>query len=67
MTRLTRRQNEVLELLAKGLKPIEIADILYVEKRTVDFHLRNLYKALGVRNRVEASRKYWNSRKNGVE
>lgn len=67
MTNLTRRQNEVLELLAQGRKPIEIADILFVEKRTVDFHLRNIYKSLGVRNRVEAGRKYWESRENGVQ
>ena len=51
---LTKREVEVIRLAAKGLRPKEIADILCVEKCTVDFHLSNIYEKLMVANKTNA-------------
>jgi DNA-binding NarL/FixJ family response regulator len=53
---LSERQREVLELLALGASNGEIAERLYISINTVKFHVREIYAALGVRNRVEAAR-----------
>lgn len=52
--RLTRREIEVLSLIAEGYGSQEAADKLFVSKRTVDFHLANIYAKLQVSNRVQA-------------
>ncbi len=54
--RLTKREVEVLSLIAQGNSSKEAADALYVSKRTVDFHLANIYDKLQVNNRVQAFR-----------
>jgi len=54
--RLTKREIEVLSLIAQGHSSKEAADALYVSKRTVDFHLANIYDKLQVNNRVQAFR-----------
>jgi len=54
--RLTKREIEVLSLIAQGCSSKEAADSLYVSKRTVDFHLANIYDKLQVNNRVQAFR-----------
>lgn len=54
--RLTKREIEVLSLIAQGHSSKEAADGLYVSKRTVDFHLANIYDKLQVNNRVQAFR-----------
>ncbi|KAA0229114.1 MAG: HTH-type transcriptional regulator MalT [Fimbriimonadales bacterium] len=54
--RLTKREIEVLSLIAQGYSSKEAADQLYVSKRTVDFHLANIYDKLQVNNRVQAFR-----------
>lgn len=54
--RLTKREIEVLSLIAEGKSSQEAADVLFVSKRTVDFHLANIYDKLEVNNRVQASR-----------
>lgn len=54
--RLTKREIEVLSLIAQGHSSKEAADVLFVSKRTVDFHLANIYDKLGVNNRVQAFR-----------
>lgn len=54
--RLTKREIEVLSLIAQGNSSKEAADVLYVSKRTVDFHLANIYDKLQVNNRVQAFR-----------
>ena len=53
--RLTRRELEILRLVAEGRPNREVARILWVTDQTIKFHLANTYKKLGVRNRVEAS------------
>jgi DNA-binding CsgD family transcriptional regulator len=54
--RLTKREIEVLSLIAQGCSSREAAEALYVSKRTVDFHLANIYDKLRVNNRVQAFR-----------
>lgn len=54
--RLTKREIEVLSLIAQGHSSKEAADTLFVSKRTVDFHLANIYDKLQVNNRVQAFR-----------
>ena len=53
--RLTRRELEILRLVAEGRPNREVAKILWVTDQTIKFHLANTYKKLGVRNRIEAS------------
>ena len=53
--RLTRRELEILRLVAEGRPNREVAQILWVTDQTIKFHLANTYKKLGVRNRIEAS------------
>ena len=55
--RLTKRELEVLMLVVEGKSSKDVADALYVSKRTVDFHLANIYDKLQVSNRVQAFRR----------
>ncbi len=52
---LTRREYEVLQLLAQGLGNAAIAERLVVTKRTVQNHVSNIYSKLGVASRTEAT------------
>jgi DNA-binding NarL/FixJ family response regulator len=52
---LTAREVEILELVAAGSTNGEVARVLWVTEQTVKFHLRNLYRKLGVTNRTQAS------------
>jgi DNA-binding NarL/FixJ family response regulator len=51
---LTAREQEVLRLLARGLRNKEMAARLHVSERTINFHLANLYQKLNVSGRTEA-------------
>lgn len=52
---LTERESQVLVLCAEGLTNREIAGALYVGVETVKSHLTNVYRRLGVRNRIQAA------------
>ena len=54
--KLTKREVEVLSLVIEGKSSKEVAEQLFVSKRTVDFHLANIYEKLNVTNRVQAFR-----------
>lgn len=51
-TRVTRRELQVLRLLAQGFLAKEVASRLGVSKRTVDFHTGKLFGKFGVNNRT---------------
>jgi DNA-binding NarL/FixJ family response regulator len=55
---VSRREEEVLALLADGLTDRQIADRLGISPRTVETHVGSLLNKLGVRNRAEAARRY---------
>lgn len=52
--RLTRRELEILALIVEGHSSKHVADLLFVSKRTIDFHLDNIYQKLEVNNRMQA-------------
>jgi ATP/maltotriose-dependent transcriptional regulator MalT len=51
---LTRRELEVLNLLALGMTNIEIADRLVIARSTAKVHVRHIFRKLGVPNRLQA-------------
>jgi len=53
---LTPRELEVVKLIAEGHTSEEIADVLFISKKTVDRHRANVLEKLGMRNRVELTR-----------
>ncbi len=53
---LTRREFEILKLVAEGHSNAALARTLWVTEQTVKFHLSNIYRKLDVTNRTEASR-----------
>ncbi len=57
VVKLTKREVEVLTHVVQGRSSKEVADTLFVSKRTVDFHLANIYDKLHVSNRVQAFRR----------
>ena len=52
---LTPRELEMLQALARGLSNKAIGQELWVTEQTVKFHLGNLYRKLGVKNRTAAA------------
>ncbi|VAW45736.1 Two-component transcriptional response regulator, LuxR family [hydrothermal vent metagenome] len=53
--KITRREADVLIWVAKGKTDWEIAQILSISERTVNKHLEQIYRKLGVNNRTSAS------------
>ena len=54
---LSNRENEILQLLSKGLLYKEIADELTISVSTVRQHIHHIYEKLHVQNRTEAINK----------
>jgi two-component system, NarL family, nitrate/nitrite response regulator NarL len=51
---LTRRERQVLQLVADGLANREVGDVLYVTEDTVKSHIRNILAKLGASSRANA-------------
>jgi DNA-binding NarL/FixJ family response regulator len=54
--RLTAREVDVLRMVAVGLSDAEVAEQLVVSVRTVNAHLRSIYRKVGVHSRAAAGR-----------
>lgn len=53
---LTAREIEVLRLVAEGLTDVEVAERLYISRRTVGTHLTSIYTKINVTTRTAAAR-----------
>ncbi|MDN5937839.1 MAG: helix-turn-helix transcriptional regulator [Salinisphaera sp.] len=53
---LTRRERQMLWRLFRGDINRQMAAAMFVSENTVKFHLKNIYRKLGVSNRVQAIR-----------
>jgi len=51
---LTKRERQILRLMAEGRRNLEIADQLFLSPTTVKTHVNHIFSKLGVQNRVEA-------------
>jgi two-component system nitrate/nitrite response regulator NarL len=56
-SRLTPREKQVLSLVAVGASNSAVASQLWLSEPTIKFHLRNVYRKLGVSGRMAAARK----------
>jgi DNA-binding CsgD family transcriptional regulator len=59
---LTRREQEIALMLCERLSMAEIADRLFISRRTVETHAENIYGKLGIRKKHEVSERLLNSR-----
>ena len=54
ISELTPRELEILQLVIAGKTNKAIAKEIYISAKTVEFHLENIYRKLGVRTRLMA-------------
>jgi DNA-binding NarL/FixJ family response regulator len=54
---ITKREREVLMLMAQGNINKEIAHLLHISTDTVKQHIKNIYRKLGAGNKIEALNK----------
>jgi len=55
-TTLSERETVVLQAVSRGLSNREIGRQLWISEQTVKFHLRNVYRKIGISSRTEAAR-----------
>jgi DNA-binding CsgD family transcriptional regulator len=56
---LTDTERSVAEIVSEGLTNAEVAERMYLSRHTVDFNLRQIFRKLGIRSRVELARLYF--------
>jgi two-component system response regulator DegU len=54
VARVTKREAEILQLVATGYSTREIGEHLFISEKTVRNHLGSLFRKLDARNRTEA-------------
>ena len=52
---LTPREKQIIRLVARGMSNKSVAQLLAISEATVHFHLKNIYRKLGVRNRTSTT------------
>jgi DNA-binding NarL/FixJ family response regulator len=52
--KLTEQERQICELLKEGLSDPQIATQRRISEHTVNFHLRNIFRKLGVKSRLDA-------------
>jgi DNA-binding NarL/FixJ family response regulator len=53
---LTRQELQIARFVAHGLTNRQVAEQLFLSPRTIDFHLRNVFRKLGIASRNELGR-----------
>lgn len=53
---LTQREREIAALVASGVSNLEIAEALFLSRKTVERHVSNILAKVGCRNRIELAR-----------
>lgn len=53
MENITKREYEILKLLVQGYNNAEMAELLNIKEVTIETIFRNVFKKLGVTNRVQ--------------
>jgi DNA-binding CsgD family transcriptional regulator len=53
---LTEAERRVADLVAEGLTNRQVAARVFVSPHTVDFHLRQIFRKLGIGSRVDLTR-----------
>ncbi len=53
---LTAQELQIAHFVAEGLTNRDVAAQLFLSPRTIDFHLRNVFRKLGISSRIELSR-----------
>ncbi|MEV3984630.1 AAA family ATPase [Nonomuraea sp. NPDC049758] len=56
VSQLTAQQAQIARMVAAGATNKEVAEQLFLSRRTVEHHLRNIFSKLGIRSRVELVR-----------
>lgn len=56
LDQLTPRQIQVLRLVARGMTNAQIAEALFLSRRTVHAHLRDIFRKLKISNRSAGTR-----------
>ncbi|MEH6726422.1 MAG: response regulator transcription factor [Hyphomicrobiales bacterium] len=60
---LTAREREVLALISRGLRNLDVAETLGLSESTIASHLKSIYRKLGISSRAEAS---WHATRMGL-
>ena len=52
---LTERERDVLRLIGKGYRVLEVSELLGISAHTVSSYVRDIYRKLGISSRAEAA------------